>query len=120
MKQKLTRTVVVACLTLATFCLLNPAHAADKQPKMDKAIELLQEAKTAKNPAAVLEKAKKHVESTEPGERGGRRYAAINKIEKAIAAVNKGNDAGAIIDEAIALLQEGIEIKKENKGKKKG
>ncbi len=86
---------------------------------MNKAIELLQEAKTAKHPAAVLEKAKKHVESTEPGDRGGRRYVAINKIEKAIAAVNKGNDAGALIDEAIVALQEGVEIKKENKGSSK-
>ncbi len=118
MNHIVTRTLLVACLTLATFCLLNPAHA--EQPKMNKAIELLQEAKTAKNPAAVLEKAKKHVESTEPGDRGGRRYVAINKIEKAIAAVNKGNDAGALIDEAIVALQEGVEIKKENKGKKKG
>ena len=118
MNHKLIQTLTIACLTLGAFCLLNPVHA--EQPKMNKAIELLQEAKTAKNPAAVLEKAKKHVESTEPGERGGRRYAAINKIEKAIVAVNKGNDAGAIIDEAIVALQEGVEIKKENKGKKKG
>ena len=116
MNHKLTLTLVIASLTLGAFCLLNPAHAADGQPKMNKAIELLEEAKTAKNPAAVLEKAKKHVESTEPGDRGGRRFTAINKIEKAIVAVNKGNDAGALIDEAIVALQEGVEIKRENKG----
>lgn len=117
MNYKLTRTLFVACAAIATFCLLNPVHA--EQPKMNKAIELLQGAKTAKNPAVELEKAKKHVESTEPGGRDGRRFTAINKIDKAIAAVNKGKDAGALIDEAIVALQEGVEIKKETKGKKK-
>lgn len=118
MNRQLVTTFTVACLTLATFCLLNPVFAS--QPTMHKAIELLEEAKTAAKPAAVLEKAKRKVESTEPGDRGGRRYAAINKIGKAIDVVNKGNDATAIIDEAIGLLREGVEIKRENKGKKKG
>ncbi len=71
---------------------MNPVHAA--QPAMHKAIELLEEAKTAQNPAALL--------------------------EKAIAAVNSGSDAGTLIDEAIVLVREGMEIKRENKGKKKG
>ncbi len=118
MNHKLIQTLFITCLTLATFCLLNPAHAAEA-PRMNKAIELLEEAKTASNKVAVLEKAKAHVENTEHGNKGGRRYSSINKIEKAIAAVNKGNDATALIDEAIALLGEGIEIQKGNKGKKK-
>lgn len=117
MNQKLALTLTAACLTLGTFCLPTPVHA--EQPVMQKAIELLEQAKTAANPAAVLGKAKAHVERTNPGDRGGRRFAALNKIDKAIAAVNKGNDAGALIDEAIVALQEGIEIKNDNKGKKK-
>jgi len=117
MNQKSTRTLVLVCLALAASCLPNPVQAAENQPKMNKAIELLEEAKTAKNPSAVLEKAKNHVENIEPGDRGGRRYAAINKIEKAIAAVNRGDDSTALIDEAIVALQEGIEIKE---GKKRG
>ena len=114
MNSKLARIWVVACLTLATFCLLPPAHA-EEQPRMNKAIELLKEAKTAKNPVEVLGKAKTRVENTEPGDRGGRRFAAINKIQKAIDAANKGKDAGPIIDEAIVLLEEGVEIKKDKK-----
>jgi len=118
MNKKLALTLTVACLTLGTFCLLNPVHAA--QPAMHKAIELLEQAKTAQNPAALLEQAKERVASSERGERGGRRFAAINKIEKAIAAVNSGSDARSLIDEAIVLVREGMEIKRENKGKKKG
>ena len=112
MNDKLTRTLLVACLTLAISCLLNQAHA--DQPRMDKAIELLQEAKTAKDPVAVLEKAKTHVENATTG-KGGRRFTAMNKIDKAIAAKKKGKDPSKLIDEAIADLQEGKEIQKDKK-----
>lgn len=112
MKNKLTRTLIVASLTLAFTC--TPDQARAEQPRMDKAIELLQEAKTAKDPVAVLEKAKTHVENATKG-KGGRRVTAINKIDKAIAAKKKGKDVGALIDAAIADLQEGKEIQKDKK-----
>lgn len=112
MNHKLTRTLLAACLALATFCLLNQAHA--EQPRMDKAIKLLEEAMTAKNAVAVLEKAKTAVENATTG-KGGKRFNAMHKIDKAIAAKNKGKDAGALIDEAIAALHEGKEIQKNKK-----
>lgn len=114
MNHKLTRILTIAFLTLVAFCLPNPARAAEV-PRMNKAIELLGEAKTSKDPVPLLEKAKTHVENTERGNKGGRRYSSINKIEKAIAAVKKGKDAGALIDEAIVLLEEGKEIQKSKK-----
>lgn len=114
MNLKQIRTLLVACLTLATSCLLNQAHA--DQPRMNKAIELLEQAKTAKNPIELLEKAKTAVENATTG-KGGRRFTAMNKIDKAIAAKKKGKNANPLIDEAIADLQEGKEIQKDKKGK---
>lgn len=116
MNHKFIPMLTIACLSFAAFCLPNPARAAEA-PRMNKAIELLQEAKTSKQPVPLLEKAKTHVENTEHGNKGGRRYSSINKIEKAIAAEKNGKDAGALIDEAIVLLEEGKEIQKSKKKK---
>jgi hypothetical protein len=108
MKHKLTQTLSVVCLTFAAFCLLSPACRAD-QPRMDKAIELLQEAKTVKNPVPLLEKAKTHVENATTN-KGGRRVAAMRAIDEAIEAANKGARTGPKINKAIELLEEGKEI----------
>lgn len=108
MNHKIIQTLIIASLTLGVFCLLTPMSAAEKQPRMDKAISLLEEAKTDKKPVRLLEKAKEHVENA-PANKGGRRIAAIKAIDEAIAAANSGSDAGAKIAEAIELLQEGKE-----------
>jgi hypothetical protein len=114
MNRKPIRILFVTCLTLAAMCLIVPAQA--DQPRMDKAIELLEQAKTAKNPVELLEKAKTAVENATTG-KGGRRFSAVRKIDKAIAAKTKGKDANPLIDEAIADLKEGKEIQEEKKGK---
>jgi tetratricopeptide (TPR) repeat protein len=114
MNPKKIRTLLVAFISLVTPCLLDQARA--DQPRMDKAIELLEQAKTAKSPIELLEKAKTAVENATTG-KGGRRFTAMNKIDKAIIAKKKGKDANPLIDEAIADLKEGKEIQKDKKGK---
>lgn len=118
MNHKFIQMLTIACFAFAAFCLPDPVRAAEA-PRMNKAVELLREAKPDKHPVPLLEKAKTHVENTEHGNKGGRRCFSINKIEKAGAAAKSGKDAGFLIDEAIVLPEEGKEIQK-SKRKKKG
>lgn len=108
MNSHLTRIIAAACITLATSGQLNTVHAADKQPRMDKAIELLEKAKSDSKPIPLLQKAKEHVENA-TANKGGRRIAAIKAIDQAIEASTKGGKAEAKINHAIELLQEGKE-----------
>jgi hypothetical protein len=79
MKNHLPRIIAIACITLAAFGSPSAARAADNQPRMDKAIELLEKAKRDSKPVTLLEKAKEHVENASAN-KGGRRVAAMKAI----------------------------------------
>lgn len=106
------RMLAAICITLGTFLPLNPACA--DQPRMQKAIELLEQAKTDAKPIPLLEKAKEHVENATPN-KGGARPAAVNAIDEAIEAAKNGGKATKKINRAIELVQTGIERAKDNR-----
>ena len=83
-----------------------PAPADPQQPKMEKAIELLQQARTAANPIPLLKAAREHVKAARHN-KGGRRPDAIETINEAIAAAEKGEKPEGKITKAIAQIRSG-------------
>ena len=102
MNHHITRLITVICLTLATLGTLNAA-----EPKMEKAIQLLQQAQTAPNPVPLLEKAQNHLQ-TATGNKAGFKVNAIKTIKQAITTAQGGGNPQAQIAQAIATIQAGI------------
>lgn len=71
-------------VTFAFACLLSPARALPPQPRMAKAIEELEAAKTAVNPLPHLEAARKALKNSRPNKEG-QRLDAIGFVNEAIA-----------------------------------
>lgn len=101
----LTRRLALLSITLGLF---GSAVGADVQPRMEKAIELLEKAKTDAKPVPLLEKAKEHVQNA-PANKGGARPKAIKAIDAAIETANSGKSAVKKIDLAIEALKAGAE-----------
>lgn len=104
MTRFITRIITAVCLTLGA---LSPLNAADNQPRMEKAIELLQQARESPAPSGLLEKAKDHLQSA-TGNKGGKRVEAVKTINQAIKIANKGGRPVAEINRAIAQVRAGI------------
>lgn len=104
MKHYLTRIIAVTCIT---FGILSPLSAADNQPRMEKAVELLQEAKKSPTPIGLLEKAKDHLQNA-TGNKGGRKVEAVKTINQAIKIAKQGGKPDKEINHAIALVKSGI------------
>jgi len=104
MNPTFTRLLILTCLAIA---LPGAMDAADNQPRMEKAVQLLQEAKTSATPAASMEKAKEHLQNA-TGNKGGNKVNAIKVLNQAIRTANKGGDPLPQIDEATQLIRAGI------------
>lgn len=104
MNSRLTRFVtVILCVMHAVFGTLNA-----EEPRMEKAIELLQEARGADKPVPLLEKAINHLEKA-TGNKNGHRVAAIKTIKEAIRTAESGGKIRKQIGEAIKQVRAGIE-----------
>ena len=108
MKKYTTRIMLVACLAFGTLGVMNTASAAETQPRMEKAIELLNKAKDDPTPLPLLEKAKEHLQNA-PANKGGDRVGAIKLINEAIDVAQKGGKPTVKINKAIQLIESGIE-----------
>ncbi len=86
MNHFLTRTLTVFFLTLATFGMLRAA-----EPKMEKAIQILQQAQTSPKPIPLLEKAQTHLEGA-TGNKAGFKVNAVKTIKQAIATAQQGGN----------------------------
>lgn len=102
MKHHLTRILVVASFLLATVSTL---HAVE--PRMEKAIQLLQQAQASPNPVPLLEKAQEHLHNA-TGNKAGFKVQAIKTIKQAIKQSQRGNNVQGQISQAIAQIQAGI------------
>lgn len=99
----------MAFLLLLAAASAPPLQAADKQPHMEAALELLQAAKASDNPLPMLKSAKKHLVKAD-NNKGGARVQALESLNEAIAQVQVGNKEKAKqkINAAIANVQNGM------------
>jgi len=102
MKYLLTRIITALCLLAGALSTLNAA-----EPRMEKAIQLLQQAQASPNPVPLLEKAQEHLQNA-TGNKGGQKVQAIKTIKQAIKTAQKGGNVRAQIGQAIAQVQGGI------------
>lgn len=105
MKPYLTRIITALCIAFTAFSTLNAV-----EPKMEKAIELLQQAQSSPKPIPLLEKAQSHLQ-TATGNKAGFKVNAVKTIKQAIATAQKGGNPRAEIATAIGLIQTGINAK---------
>ena len=103
-----TKTAIALTAALAMLGTFSPLNAVE--PRMEKAIQLLQQAQTAKNPVPLLEKAQEHLQNA-TGNKGGNRVEALKTIKQAIKAANKGGNVQAQIGQAITQAQAGIDAR---------
>ena len=106
MNNPITKTILAASLALGVLAAPVTSHAEREQPNMDKAIELLQKAKTEANPVPALEKAREHVKDAKH-DKGGRRPEAVKEINEAIEIAKSGGKPEAKINHAISLVRSG-------------
>lgn len=99
------RLITILTITLALLGTLNAV-----EPRMEKSIQLLQQAQTAPNPVPLLEKAQEHLQNA-TGNKGGFKVSAIKTIKQAIKTTQKGGDAKAQISLAITQVQSGIDAR---------
>jgi len=102
MNRHLTHILAIVCITLGTLSTLSAV-----EPKMEKAVQLLQQAQSAPNPVPLLEKAKAHLQNA-TGNKAGFKVAAVKTINQAIQTAQRGGNAQAQIGMAIAQVQTGI------------
>ena len=96
--------VAAASVAISAFCVQTPAIA--DQPKMDRAIELLQEAKKSDKPIPLLHQAYQSVKNAAKN-KGGRRLDAMPAIQEAIEIAKNGGNPEAKINHAIAMIHSG-------------
>lgn len=96
-------------VTFAFAILLSPAHALPPQPRMAKAIEELEAAKTAANPLPHLEAARKALKNARSNKEG-QRLDAIGFVNEAIAyaRAQARGDMLDRIDKAIGNTKSGM------------
>jgi hypothetical protein len=95
------------CLTLASFICFAPATHAAKKPGRDRiaeALTLLNQAKEANNPIALLKEAKDEIEGTLIPHKDAERDKAIKAIADAITASMANNKEKEAISRAIASV----------------
>jgi hypothetical protein len=97
-------------LTLLTIALALLGTLNAVEPRMEKSIELLQQAQTALNPVPLLEKARERLQNA-TGNKGGFKISAIKTIKQAIKTSQEGGDAKAQISLAITQIQAGIDAR---------
>jgi hypothetical protein len=102
MNRTITRILVLICLTLGVCSTLNAV-----EPRMEKAIQLLQQAQASPNPVPLLEKAQEHLQNA-TGNKAGFKVNAVKTIKQAIKAAQRGGNVQAQIGQAIAQVQAGI------------
>jgi hypothetical protein len=102
MKHHLTRIITALCLLLGSLSTLDAV-----EPRMEKAIELLQQAQRSPNPVPFLEKAQEHLQNA-TGNKGGNKVEAVKTIKQAIKTAQRGGNARAQIGQAIAQVRAGI------------
>ncbi|WP_146850548.1 hypothetical protein [Brevifollis gellanilyticus] len=98
--------VVLTCLqALSSLYGINP----DDQPRMRKAIEHLEAAKTAEKPLASLQAARKTLANARPNKEG-ERIDALGEVKEAIAYATTGDKPKMIekIDKALGKIRSGI------------
>lgn len=105
MNHYATRLITLLSITLALLGTLNAV-----EPRMEKSIQLLQQAQTAPNPVPLLEKAQEHLQNA-TGNKGGFKVSAVKTIKQAIKTSQKGGDAKAQITLAITQIQAGIDAR---------
>lgn len=105
MNHPILRIFTVLCLTFG-LC----SHLSAVEPRMEKAIQLLQQAETAPDPVPLLEKARVHLENA-TGNKGGNKVAAVKTIKQAIKTAQKGGNAKPQIGQAIKQVQDGIDAR---------
>lgn len=105
MNHYATRLITLLSITLALLGTLNAV-----EPRMEKSIQLLQQAQTAPNPVPLLEKAQEHLQNA-TGNKGGFKVSAVKTIKQAIRTSQKGGDAKAQITLAITQIQAGIDAR---------
>lgn len=105
MKHHLTRTLTTLCLLLGMLSALNAV-----EPRMEQAIQLLQQAQRSPNPVPLLEKAQNHLQNA-TGNKGGNKVDAIKTIKQAIKTAQRGGNARPQIGQAIAQVRAGIDAK---------
>lgn len=105
MNHYASRLITLLSITLALLGTLNAG-----EPRMEKSIQLLQQAQTAPNPVPLLEKAQEHLQNA-TGNKGGFKVSAIKTIKQAIKMSQKGGDAKAQISLAITQVQSGIDAR---------
>lgn len=102
MKHHLTRILACICITLGLCSTLNAI-----EPRMEKAIQLLQQAQVSPNPVPLLEQAQQHLQNA-TGNKAGFKVDAVKTIKQAIKGAQRGNNVRAQIGQAIAQVQTGI------------
>lgn len=102
MKHHLTRIITSLCILLGTLSTLNAV-----EPRMEKAIQLLQQAQASPNPVPLLEKAQEHLQNA-TGNKAGFKVDAVKTIKQAIKQSQRGANVQAQIGQAIAQVQAGI------------
>ena len=102
MNRTITRILVLICLTLGVCSTLNAV-----EPRMEKAIQLLQQAQASPNPVPLLQKAEEHLQNA-TGNKAGFKVQAVKTIKQAIKQAQRGTNVQAQIGQAIAQIQAGI------------
>jgi hypothetical protein len=102
MKHHLTRIITVVFISLGLCSALSAV-----EPRMEKAIQLLQQAQASPNPVPLLEKAQEHLQNA-TGNKGGNKVEAVKTIKQAIKTAQRGGNARAQIGQAIAQVRAGI------------
>jgi hypothetical protein len=102
MNRHLTHILAVVCFTLGLCSTMNAV-----EPRMEKAIQLLQQAQASPNPVPLLEQAQQHLQNA-TGNKAGFKVNAIKTIKQAIKAAQRGSNVQAQIGQAIAQVQAGI------------
>ncbi|MEA3208713.1 MAG: hypothetical protein QOE70_1770 [Chthoniobacter sp.] len=100
------RIILAACIAFAAFASQSTVRA--EQPHMEKAIDLLQKAKTDSTPIPMLQKAKEQIKDARHN-KGGRRGDAIEAINEAIEVSKKGGNPESKINQAIAMIHSGTD-----------
>lgn len=105
--RRIVRILRIFSVTLLLVSAGFPALADSHQPRMEQALEYLEQAKTAAEQIPLLEKAKAELEKAKRN-KGGRRLDAIEAIDQAIELVKKGENPESKIVHAMAMVRSGI------------
>jgi len=107
--NKLSRILGFTCMVMLSPMSTVQGAAENTQPKMEKAVHDLQEAKQSKDPMPLLEAAKKALKHASKNKHGGR-AAAIGLVDQAIQEAASGDKEKMRqkIDAAIANIHNGM------------